>query len=71
MFFVEKNDSKKRMVQDYRYFNGWTIKNNYPLPLISDIVENICYELRSLGLNNRTTLVLSNTKELDRDSFTK
>ena len=29
------------MVQNYRYLNEWTIKNNYPLPLISDIVENI------------------------------
>jgi len=29
------------MVQDYRYLNEWTVKNNYPLPLISDIVENI------------------------------
>ena len=29
------------MVQDYRYLNEWMIKNNYPLPLISDIVENI------------------------------
>ena len=29
------------MVQDYRYLNKWTVKNNYPLPLISDIVENI------------------------------
>ena len=29
------------MVQDYRYLNEWTIKNNYPLPLISDIIENI------------------------------
>jgi len=28
-------------VQDYRYLNEWTIKNNYLLPLISDIVENI------------------------------
>ena len=33
--------SKKRMVQDYRYLNEWTIKDNYPLPLISDVVENI------------------------------
>ena len=40
VFFVGKN-SKKRMVQNYRYLNEWTIKNNYPLPLISDIVENI------------------------------
>jgi len=29
-----------------------------------------CYELKSLGLNNRTTLVLSNTRELNRDPFT-
>jgi len=41
VFFVGKKDSKKRMVQDYRYLNEWTIKNNYSLPLISDIVENI------------------------------
>jgi len=41
VFFVEKKNGKKRMVQDYRYLNEWTIKNNYPLPLISNIVENI------------------------------
>ena len=41
MFFVGKKDRKKRMVQDYRYLNEWTIKNNYPLPLISDVLENI------------------------------
>ena len=31
----------KRIVQDYRYLNEQTIKNNYPLPLILNIVENI------------------------------
>ena len=41
VFFVGKKDRKKRMVQDYRYLNEWTIKNNYPLPLISDVLENI------------------------------
>ena len=41
VFFVKKKDGKKRMVQDYRYLNEWTIKNNYPLPLISDVLENI------------------------------
>jgi len=41
MFFIGKKDGKKRMVQDYRYLNEWTIKNNYSLPLILDIVENI------------------------------
>jgi len=29
------------MVQDYRYLNEWMIKNNYPLPLILDVLENI------------------------------
>jgi len=41
VFFVGKKDGKKRMAQDYRYLNEWTIKNNYPLSLISDVVENI------------------------------
>ena len=41
VFFVPKKDGKKRMVQDYRYLNSWTIKNNYPLPLISDLINSI------------------------------
>ena len=41
VFFVGKKDGKKQMVQDYRYLNEWTIKNNYPLPLILDVLENI------------------------------
>ena len=41
VFFVGKKDGKKQMVQDYKYLNEWTIKNNYPLPLILDVVENI------------------------------
>ena len=41
VFFVGKKDRKKRMVQDYQYLNEWTVKNNYPLPLISDVLENI------------------------------
>ena len=41
VFFIGKKDGKKQMVQDYRYLNEWTIKNNYPLPLISDVLENI------------------------------
>jgi len=41
VFFVGKKDGKKRMVQDYQYLNKWTIKNNYPLPLISNVLENI------------------------------
>jgi len=38
---VPKKDRKKRMVQNYQYFNNWTIKNNYPLPLILDLINSI------------------------------
>ena len=41
VFLVEKKDSKKRMIQDYWYLNKWTVKNNYHLFFISDIIENI------------------------------
>ena len=41
VFFVRKKDGKKQMVQNYRYLNEWTIKNNYPFPLILDVLENI------------------------------
>jgi len=41
VFFVGKKDGRKQIVQDYQYLNEWMIKNNYPLPLISDVLENI------------------------------
>ena len=41
IFFVPKKDGKKHMVQDYRYVNKFTIKNNYPLPLISQLVDKL------------------------------
>ena len=41
VFFIGKKDGKKHMVQDYRYLNKWTVKNNYLLSIISNIVENI------------------------------
>ena len=41
VFFVGKKNRKKMIVQDYWYLNEWMIKNNYPLPLISDVLENI------------------------------
>ena len=40
-FFVNKKDGKLRPCQDYRYLNDWTIKNAYPLPLISEIMDKL------------------------------
>ena len=41
VFFVPKKDGKKCMVQDYCYLNDWTVKNNYPLPLILQLVDKL------------------------------
>jgi len=41
VFFVEKKDKKKRVVQDYRYLNKETVKDNYPLSLILDLINTI------------------------------
>jgi len=41
VFFVGKKDKKKRIVQDYWYLNKETVKNNYPLPLILDLINTM------------------------------
>ena len=41
VFFVSKKDRGKRIVIDYHNLNNQTVKNNYPLPLITDLIDNI------------------------------
>ena len=41
VFFIPKKDGKKWMVQDYRYLNKHMVKNNYPLPLITQLVDKL------------------------------
>ncbi len=40
-FFVRKKDGKMRPVQDYREINAIKIQNQYPLPLISDLIHDL------------------------------
>ena len=40
-FFVRKKDGKMRPVQDYRKINTITIQNQYPLPLIADLIRDL------------------------------
>ena len=40
-FFIKKKDGKLRPVQDYRRINNYTIRNQYPLPLISDLITDL------------------------------
>src|SRR5882724_6645159 len=41
VFFIKKKDRSLRLVQDYRKLNVMTMKNTYPLPLISDILNKV------------------------------
>jgi len=41
VFFVDKKDGKKRIVINYCNLNDQTVKNNYLLPLIIDLIDNM------------------------------
>ena len=41
VFFVGKKNGSKRMVMDYCNLNDQTVKNNYLLPLITDLIDNM------------------------------
>jgi len=42
VFFIKKKDGSLRLVQDYHALNAVTVKNKYPLPLISQLVSQLC-----------------------------
>ena len=41
VFFISKKNGGKRMVMDYHNLNDQTVKNNYPLLLIMNLIENM------------------------------
>jgi len=41
VFFVGKKNESKRIVMDYYSLNDQTVKNNYPLPLITELINNM------------------------------
>ena len=41
VFFIKKKDGTLRLVQDYRTLNAIMVKNKYPLPLISELIEKL------------------------------
>ena len=40
-FFVKKKDGKLHPIQDYQKLNDITVKNQYPLPLISELIDKL------------------------------
>jgi len=41
ILFVKKKDGSLRLCMDYRRLNAITIKNQYPLPLIGDLIDQL------------------------------
>jgi Reverse transcriptase (RNA-dependent DNA polymerase) len=41
VFFIKKKDGSLRLVQDYRMLNAMTVKNRYPLPIISELIAQL------------------------------
>ena len=42
VFFIKKKDGLLQLVQDYQALNSMTVKNKYPLLLISELVSQLC-----------------------------
>ena len=42
VFFIKKKNGSLWLVQDYYALNSMTVKNKYPLPLISKLVFQLC-----------------------------
>ncbi len=43
VFFVPKKDNTKRLCVDYRSLNELTVRNSFPIPLISDLKDRLRY----------------------------
>ena len=41
VFFIKKKDGALQLVQDYQALNAITVKNKYPLPLISELITQL------------------------------
>ena len=41
VFFIKKKDGTLRLIIDYQALNAVTIKNQYPLPLISELLDQV------------------------------
>ena len=59
VFFVKEKTGKMRLVVDYRGFNASTIKDKYPIPLMTTLMEQVqdCTWFTKLDLKNGFNLI--------------
>jgi hypothetical protein len=66
ILFVLKKDSSYRLYIDYRGLNKITIKNRYPLPLISELLNRLGYAKIFSKLDLRDIYYYLRIKEGDK-----
>jgi hypothetical protein len=64
-FFIKNKDRKLRPVQDYRHINSYTIHNQYPLLLISNLLTDLAGAFIYSKLDVRDVYNSINIKERD------
>ena len=67
VFFTKKKNGSLRLVQDYWALNTITVKNKYPLPLISELVNKLWGAQYFTKLNVRWGF--NNVQMKDRDKW--
>jgi len=58
VFFIKKKDGSLWLVQDYCALNTMMVKNKYPLPLVSELMSQLCKGDWSTRLQENSQLIL-------------
>ena len=71
ILFVKKKDGRLRMVIDYRALNKLAIKNQYPLPIIDDLFDQLAGSrvFRSLDLTQDYHQILILKEDVPKTAF--
>ena len=67
VFFIKKKNGSLQLVQDYQALNAVTIKNRYPIPLISELITQLCRARYFTKLDVRWGF--NNIRICDRDEW--
>lgn len=71
VLFVKKKDGTYRLCVDYRALNAITVKNRYPLPLISDLFDRLsgAQVFTSLDFNSGYNQIRVRESDIEKTAF--
>lgn len=71
MWLVKKKDGRMRLYVDYLQFNKVTIKNNYPLPKIEDLMDQLvgAYVFSNINLRSGFHQIRVKDEDIPKNTF--